>query len=338
MRSVENCYEATMNYKVITLVTIAVFAGLVIIPSPVYAPLQSVANARIDIIMNGGTTPASSFQLSLCVGPPTNCTPTTTPGYSGQTIKFNEDFDIGLGTYTISETPNPQYAMTVTTAPDSTVTCNSHGTFVTTSNSDFVHCIVTNDFITTPSPVSSVEDCISFNPQNTAVMQATDGRWKVTDGSSWILDFGSNQAKAIQSMNKIKDHGFNSQCFVGNPVRVWVYYLVDGHSPSGPNAGEDCLSINLQSVAVVPSGNRWEISDGSHLIATFDLKSDAEQALSVMKTYNFDYNCFFDRPAPDAMKTYYLPEFPFAMIILLITIGGVVGFSVLIHPKMKILQ
>jgi len=67
------------------------------------------------------------------------------------------------------------------------------------------------------------EDVIPFNP-TTLQAQQVGGRWKVTDGSSWLLDFGVSQANAEKAVWVIKKYGFQWQCFVGRPNAPMMYF------------------------------------------------------------------------------------------------------------------
>jgi hypothetical protein len=73
-----------------------------------------------------------------------------------------------------------------------------------------------------PTGSMSGEDCLAFNPSTTTVQQI-GGRWKVVDGSHWMFDFGSNKLEAYQSLEIIKNYGFNRSCFVGRPDASFKY-------------------------------------------------------------------------------------------------------------------
>lgn len=74
------------------------------------------------------------------------------------------------------------------------------------------------------SPTGAVggEDCVSFNPATTTVQQI-NGNWKITDGSHWMFDFGTNKSEAYQSLEIIKNYGFNHSCFIGRPGASFQY-------------------------------------------------------------------------------------------------------------------
>jgi hypothetical protein len=46
------------------------------------------------------------------------------------------------------------------------------------------------------------EDCLGFNPDNVQAVNI-GGRWKVVDGSHWILDFGTSQANAEKARDPL---------------------------------------------------------------------------------------------------------------------------------------
>ncbi|MDH5410309.1 MAG: hypothetical protein OEY16_02890 [Alphaproteobacteria bacterium] len=67
------------------------------------------------------------------------------------------------------------------------------------------------------------EDCLAFNPRNIQVKQA-QGRWKIADGNSWLLDFEGNKAQAQQAHAIINKYGFSRICFVGRPNPPMTYF------------------------------------------------------------------------------------------------------------------
>jgi hypothetical protein len=67
------------------------------------------------------------------------------------------------------------------------------------------------------------EDAITINPNNVAAAKI-GGRWKVTDGPSWLLDFDQKEAEAKIAATIIKHYGFTRQCFVGRPNAPMMYF------------------------------------------------------------------------------------------------------------------
>lgn len=67
------------------------------------------------------------------------------------------------------------------------------------------------------------EDAIRFNPANVTARQVGK-RWKVTEGSMWMLDFGASEANARKAEWIIKKYDFKYQCFVGRPNAPMMYF------------------------------------------------------------------------------------------------------------------
>lgn len=106
----------------------------------------------------------------------------------------------------------------------------------------FTHqCFVGNGIIDEPSmlyylcngksPVGefSGEDAVHFNLSKIEVKQI-DGRWKIVEGSHWIMDFNTskieeiNEKEATQAFAIIQKYGFTKICFVGRPNPPMIYF------------------------------------------------------------------------------------------------------------------
>ncbi len=151
-------------------------------------------------------------------------------------------------------------------------------------------------------PVALAEDCVSFNPQ-TAQVKKINGRWKIVDGSHWVLDFESKKAEAEKALQIIRHYGMNRSCYVGRPDPSFTYLLVSGSAPAGSFAGEDCVAFNPATIEVKKINGRWKIVDGSHWMFDFgSKKAEADKAYAIIKKYGFRYSCFVGRP--DASFSY----------------------------------
>jgi hypothetical protein len=146
---------------------------------------------------------------------------------------------------------------------------------------------------------SVTEDCISFNPDNAAVVKI-GGHWKIVDGSLWLLDFGFKKAEAEKALAIIKEYGLNRQCFVGRPDPSFEYWLAGSGAPSGSTPGEDCIAFNPATIEVKYVSGRWKIVDGSHWMFDFDQnEAEARAAFDIIKKYGFTRSCFVGRPKAD---------------------------------------
>lgn len=142
------------------------------------------------------------------------------------------------------------------------------------------------------------EDCVSFNP-NTSKVAKIQGNYKIVDGSHWLFDFGNKKSEARQALKIIKHYRMNQSCFVGRPDPSFQYMLSSGRAPAGRFSGEDSVSFIPNTTVVKKINGRWKIVDGSHWIFDFgNKKSEAKQALAIIKKYGFKNSCFVGRPDP----------------------------------------
>lgn len=66
------------------------------------------------------------------------------------------------------------------------------------------------------------EDCAGFSPANIDVKKIK-GRWKIVEGSHWIMDFGDKESEGRPALRIIKKYGFRYSCFVGRPHASFKY-------------------------------------------------------------------------------------------------------------------
>ncbi len=81
-----------------------------------------------------------------------------------------------------------------------------------------------------PSGQLPGEDCIHFDRNNLAVVEI-GGRWKVVEGTHWILDFGVGEGNARAALHFIRKHRFDQICFVGRPDPSMTYFKTRGRRP-----------------------------------------------------------------------------------------------------------
>jgi len=90
------------------------------------------------------------------------------------------------------------------------------------------------------------------------------------------------------------------------PVPVEENDVIDRPAPEDPDGqeeeaaaalqGEDCLSFNHQNLEVRADGNRFLVTDGRSRMMLFDSREGAQQAVRIMRHYQFDSQCFAIRP------------------------------------------
>lgn len=142
------------------------------------------------------------------------------------------------------------------------------------------------------------EDCLTMNYNNIRI-EKINSSWKIVEGSSWLLDFGSSVYNAIQAFKIIKHYQFTSQCFVGRPGPSMQYFLSGGKAPVGPFTGEDSIGFNPSAIIVKKINGRWKIVEGSHWIMDFGTsETEALKSFSIIQKYGFNRICFVGRPNP----------------------------------------
>ncbi|MFX1475845.1 MAG: hypothetical protein ACFFCO_10280 [Promethearchaeota archaeon] len=142
------------------------------------------------------------------------------------------------------------------------------------------------------------EDCIGFHPDRIEVKRVS-GRWKIVEGSHWILDFENLEAEARLAFSIIKHYRMDQICFVGRPDPSMTYFLSRRRAPKGPFPGEDAIAFNPKKIEVKQISGRWKIVEGSHWIMDFETNAgEAREAFQIIKKYGFKYICFVGRPDP----------------------------------------
>jgi hypothetical protein len=84
-----------------------------------------------------------------------------------------------------------------------------------------------NDNGRAPSGQLPGEDCISFDRDHLAVVEI-GGRWKVVEGTHWLLDFGPGEGNARAAYHFIRKHRFDQVCYVGRPDPSMTYFKTRG--------------------------------------------------------------------------------------------------------------
>jgi hypothetical protein len=69
--------------------------------------------------------------------------------------------------------------------------------------------------------------------------------------------------------------------------------------PTEEPTEQDCVSFNPQTASIVTVRGSWKIIDGRHWLFDFgQKKTEAEQALRIIKHYGMNQSCFVGRPQP----------------------------------------
>jgi hypothetical protein len=194
--------------------------------------------------------------------------------------------------------PNGDYTLQSTTNTQRKVGEDCYG-----DNTIWTGLRITGNTVQEIDPPFIPEDRIPFNRANVAAVQV-GGRWKVAEGSHWMLDTGTSQGEAQRAVEIINHYRLSSLCFVGRPrcgdVSPMMYWLTDsGRAPSGQLPGEDAIGFDRSNLAVVQIGDRWKVVEGTHWLLDFGPgQGNAVAALHFIRKYRFDEICFVGRPDP----------------------------------------
>ena len=198
----------------------------------------------------------------------------------------------------IDTVPNGEYTLQSTTNAKHIVGESCYG-----DNTEWTGLRITGNTVAEITPPWIPEDRIPFTRANLSVAQF-GGRWKVVEGSHWMIDTGSSKAEADRIVEIINHYKLKTMCFVGRPscgdVAPMMYFLSDsGTAPSGSLAGEDSIAFDPANLAVIDIGGRWKIAEGAHWLLDFGPgHGNAVAALHFIKKYRFSEMCFVGRPGP----------------------------------------
>jgi hypothetical protein len=154
-------------------------------------------------------------------------------------------------------------------------------------------------------------DCLSYDPTDLRIVNEGASGWLLTDGRSRMLIL-DNQEDAERALALARRH--TAHCFIGRDNTrsnrrdyVHEYWTGDSGIETTIN-GEDCLGYNPNNLQIVDIGALgWRLIDGSHWIAIYDDKKDAEAGLAVAKQ-NTKY-CFIGRDNTRPNRRDYIVEY-----------------------------
>ena len=111
-----------------------------------------------------------------------------------------------------------------------------------------------NDQGRAPSGQLPGEDCIAFDRDHLAVVEI-GGRWKVVEGTHWLLDFGPGEGNARAALHFIRKHRFDQVCYVGRPDPSMTYFKAAAvRSWTGSTPGGSRLRSRARCGGVTKSG------------------------------------------------------------------------------------
>jgi Common central domain of tyrosinase. len=144
------------------------------------------------------------------------------------------------------------------------------------------------------------EDKVAFDPAKVKAEKVA-GRWKLTEGSHWLFDFGTDQAGAKQAAKVVAHYELNQSCFVGRPSApgktIMGYLLAAGQPPSGSFTGETVTAFTLPTLTVLNFNGNWQVMDMDPATPVTSIlnfgarKSDAWRAFEIINKFGFTHLC-----------------------------------------------
>jgi len=151
---------------------------------------------------------------------------------------------------------------------------------------------------TLPSSSTIAEDCVRHDLGRLRAEQV-GGRWKITEGDHWLLDFDSDSDSARRALEVLQFYRADRICYVERPNAPMMYILSGSTAPSQSLPGEDCIDFNAGSLAIRQEGSRFLLASSSSRMIMFPDRASAERAVAVIRKYGFTRQCFVGRPQPE---------------------------------------
>src|SRR5262245_28641352 len=139
----------------------------------------------------------------------------------------------------------------------------------------------------TPAPAQ--EKLITFDPQHVE-LQWKNSRWQLTAGDVVLKDFAQRQADGRQAFRLVQELGLTQLGAIGTPKPVMEYWLAAGKPPRAPAGSVQFTPLDLANLRVDRVQDQWCVRDGARTLFNFGAHRDeAEQALTVLRKYNFTH-------------------------------------------------
>ncbi|MCA9933415.1 MAG: putative baseplate assembly protein [Anaerolineales bacterium] len=149
--------------------------------------------------------------------------------------------------------------------------------------------------------------CISFDYRKVEAREVNQQHWVLTDGNELLLDFGKKKAEAKRARQIIQYYQMDQRCVLTHLERDIEYYLVNGEAPAKSSmTGEQCMAFNPSDLQVEERKGRYVILYGKHEIISFGSnEGEAQEALRIIKRYEFEYICFVGNDLLTASMIYF---------------------------------
>jgi hypothetical protein len=145
------------------------------------------------------------------------------------------------------------------------------------------------------------EQLTSFDPLRVEVAWGRDG-WNLKAGDQVLKEFGRRQVEAYEALRLIRDLNLTERGAIGGPTPILEYWLSNGQAPSGSARGQRALTIDRATLRVEGEGGQYCVRDAQRVLFNFGYaKEEAEQALGVIRKYNFSRILLLGQATPTMM-------------------------------------
>jgi hypothetical protein len=139
------------------------------------------------------------------------------------------------------------------------------------------------------------EDCQPFAPSQVRVSNG-DNAWRLGDFSHTLMSFLHHE-DAVRGQTLLSVYHFDEQCFVTRESRTMIYWKRAGLVPKESLKGELCVAVDSAAIKAEEHGGSWTVGSSHAVLLDFGGdRAAAERAVSVIRTYRLNRQCFAGPP------------------------------------------
>jgi hypothetical protein len=139
------------------------------------------------------------------------------------------------------------------------------------------------------------EDCQPYAPSQVRVSN-TDSEWRLGDFARTLMKF-LHREDAVRGLALLDTYHFDEQCVVAREHMTMVYWKRAGLVPKESLKGELCVALDPAAIKAEEHDGSWSVGSGMAALLDFgDDRAAAERAVSVIRTYRLNRQCFAGPP------------------------------------------
>jgi hypothetical protein len=124
------------------------------------------------------------------------------------------------------------------------------------------------------------------------------GHWLLAAGRTTLKDFGTNEQEAREALRLFQFYRFTERYQIGEGETVFEYYLATGQAPRGRMLGQASLTFDARKVRAQERDGGWVLLFNEQPLGRVATRAQADQALAVLRKYQFDQVGYLGRPTP----------------------------------------